>query len=147
MGYTTRFSGAIKLSRPLKLLEAKFILDVVEEMAEPTVMDGCKPPGVGYLQWVPSESLDQVVWDEGEKFYEYAGWMSWLCGYLRTIGVEANGSLAWQGEDMADRGILRVHKNEVSKVTGTKVPVNAERPLSRGKLGEMALQAIGGGMA
>ena len=34
-------------------------------------------PGL-WCQWVPSHDGDMLVWDEGEKFYEYIPWLKYL---------------------------------------------------------------------
>lgn len=73
MGYTTKFKGAITLSRPLTFGEARKLLEFHDD---PDIIAGQHPGS--YLQWVPTESLDGIVWDGGEKFYEYTEWMQWL---------------------------------------------------------------------
>ena len=92
MGYTTKFTGCINLSRALTLKEAKELLEIAgldrAAVREITGTDA-------YLQWVPTETLDGIVWDGNEKFYGYVSLLRWLCGWLKERGIEANGELLW----------------------------------------------------
>jgi hypothetical protein len=72
MGYTTEFTGAIGLSRKLTMAEAKELL----EIDETGTITGIRE----YFQWVPSETLDQIVWDGNEKFYKYTEQLEWAEG-------------------------------------------------------------------
>lgn len=56
MGYTTKFTGAVKLGRKLTLAEAKELLEV----------DSDKTGIDAYFQWVPADTLEHIVWD-GEE--------------------------------------------------------------------------------
>jgi hypothetical protein len=86
MGYTTEFTGAIGLSRKLTMAEAKELL----EIDETGTITGIRE----YFQWVPSETLDQIVWDGNEKFYKYTEQLEWLCRWLGEHGIRANGTRA-----------------------------------------------------
>ena len=136
MGYTTRFSGALALSRALTMQEAKTMLQFNED---PDLIQGQRPSS--YLQWVPSEDLQYIVWDEGEKFYSYDEWMTWLLRHLDSIGVKANGYLYWVGEDRSDTGEIAVIDSQMT-VTPNKKAAIQRKPLTLSKLGEMALEQI-----
>ena len=137
MGYTTKFNGCINLSRALTFKEAKELMEIAglgpAKVREITSIES-------YLQWVPTETLDGIVWDGNEKFYEYVPLLRWLCDWLKERGIEANGELLWAGEDTADRGRIVVKANNVEIIEGRQIKTKSERPLSLKKLGEMALQ-------
>ncbi|MCO5338561.1 hypothetical protein [Delftia tsuruhatensis] len=136
MGYTTRFTGALALSRALTMQEAKTLLEFNQE---PDLIQGDKPNS--YLQWVPSEDLSHIVWDEGEKFYDYNEWMTWLIRHLDGIGIKVNGHLYWVGEDRTDTGEIAVIDSQMT-VTPNKKAAMKQKPLTLNKLGEMALEQI-----
>lgn len=137
MGYTTKFSGSIKLSRPLTLAEAK---DLLEFNEEPGLIPQPKPSD-GYMQWVPTETLDGIVWDGNEKFYDYTPWLRWMCDWLKKRGIGACGLIKWNGEERGDIGELLVVDNDVT-VVETKVARNSGRPLTLEGLGLLALKQL-----
>ena len=138
MGYTTKFTGALQLSRALTLAEANQILEASED---PDTIQGEKPVR-SYMQWVPTESLDQIVWDGGEKFYDYTAWMQWMCGLLASWGVSANGTVFWSGEDADDTGTIDVTHNAVTETRGKTVAEGSGKPLTMQALQAMALKQI-----
>lgn len=109
MGYTTDFSGKINLSR--KLTEDEYN-QLFEYNDDPDVIEGSKPDS--YMQWVPDESMQAIVWDGGEKFYYYVEWLEWLMALLLRKDIVANGELIWQGESVGDVGKITVVDNVVS---------------------------------
>jgi hypothetical protein len=120
MGYTTDFTGSLRLDRALTAAEAGE-LDAIH--ADPAAVRGPHPRG--QCQWVATHDLCGIAWDDGEKFREYVEWMQWLCRWLTAHGITAAGDIAWQGEDPADRGVLRVRANVV---TAEATPGPAEPP-------------------
>lgn len=141
MGYTTEFAGSIKLSRKLTFTEAHRLLAANETIDGARKLFGAGIPN-GYFQWVPTESLDAIVWDGNEKFYDYDVWMRVLCQWLRTWGIIANGELHWQGEEMSDTGSLSVVNNTVQKIEGKRIPIPNVRPLTLDRLRELALVKV-----
>jgi hypothetical protein len=142
MGYTTKFTGQISLSRQLTMSEAKALLDIHDnpDLASP----GCPD---SYLRWVPTDDLMGIVWDEGEKFYHYVEWMCWICDHLTNLGITANGSLVWQGEETGDTGTLTVTNSQVNVSKGAIPPKGKARPLTLDRLARLALaleKATGG---
>lgn len=101
MGYTTDFSGAIKVEPPLSPEEIAFInkfaatrrMDREEgpyfvdgpglcgQGGTPGIRDYNRPPkgqpGL-WCQWVATEDGQFIEWDGGEKFYASVDWMIYL---------------------------------------------------------------------
>lgn len=133
MGYTTEFTGSIKLSRKLTFAEAKQLLEIDE-----------KDTGIcAYFQWVPADTLEHIVWDGNEKFYHYVEQLGWLCNeWLSKRGIVANGELYWEGEETGDTGLLRVVDSTVIRCPNQKPDGKSPRPLSLEDLGKMALEQM-----
>ncbi|SDV49238.1 hypothetical protein [Chitinasiproducens palmae] len=134
MGYSTRFSGVLSLSRKLILKEARAILEFNDE---PSKIEN--PPVRGYMQWVPTETLDGIMWDQGEKFYDYIEWLTWLCDLLKTWGISVSGRLIWAGEDTDDVGEITVSDNVVSSIQHARQTIGSTEPLTMKRLAEIAL--------
>lgn len=86
---------------------------------DPSVIDhNYQPPGQPGLwcQWVPNEDGTEIVWDEGEKFYEYIEWITYLIEhFLKRWGYVLNGEVKWCGEDVwNDRGTISIKDNVVT---------------------------------
>ena len=115
MGYTTDFSGSIRIDPPLTKAEQIRVNDFAEERHE-----GAEFPGI-WCQWVATEDGTELEWDGGEKFYNSAAWMRWLIStYLADTGLAThtlNGEIDAQGEDPDDRWRLYVVDNVVSVET------------------------------
>lgn len=138
MGYTTKFSGSIQLSRKLTMAEAKQILEANDD---PENIPGEKPSR-SYMQWVPTEELDHIVWDGGEKFYDYSQWLTWLCNLMKTWGISANGTLGWSGEETGDHGIIEVRDSVVTATPNATKPIGHGAPLTLSALQAMALEQL-----
>ncbi|MCW2228068.1 hypothetical protein QIH87_49940 (plasmid) [Bradyrhizobium elkanii] len=137
MGYTTEFTGAVKLGRKLTMAEAKELLEIAESGDSQTFT------GVNaYFQWVPADTLEHIVWDGNEKFYKYVEQLKWLCGWLVDRNISANGDLYWQGEETGDTGILSVADNKVTVKPNAKPATKSPRPLTMDLLGQMALDQV-----
>jgi hypothetical protein len=141
MGYTTKFTGSVSLSRALTIAEARILLEANEDNDATKALFGRN----NYLQWVPTESLDAIVWDGNEKFYDYIDLMGDVCAWLKARDITANGELSWAGESADDRGTLTVKDNEVTADKGATAKKRAGKPLSLSKLAEMALDQVTGG--
>lgn len=81
-------------------------------------------PGL-WCQWVPErhgglddpDGYDELVWDGGEKFYNYTEWLDYLiCNFIAPSGYELNGTVKWQGDDMDDRGKIVVQNNVSTEI-------------------------------
>lgn len=78
-------------------------------------------PGL-WCKWVPNELGTGIVWDRGEKFYDYIAWLEYLLEHFLTPwGYVVNGRVAWKGEDRADTGVIIVTANAV-EVPGGRRP-------------------------
>lgn len=136
MGYTTKFTGAVKLGRKLTMAEAKELLEIAEsdKSQESTGIDA-------YFQWVPAATLEHIVWDGNEKFYSYVEQLQWLCSdWLDQRGITANGILHWQGEETGDTGTISIVGNVVTAQPDLKSSEKAPLPLSLRELARMALE-------
>lgn len=70
-------------------------------------------PGL-WCQWVPNEDGTAIVWDEGEKFYDYVEWVQYLIdNFLAPWGYVVNGAVEWDGEDRDDMGRILIVNNQV----------------------------------
>ena len=135
MGYNTRFAGSIRLSRQLTLAEARWLLEMNEDRQL-----ALSRLGVGAcLQWVPSTDLQHIVFDGGENFYEYPRLLRALCKWLDGVGIEANGTFRWSGEEVGDTGVLKVVDNVVTVHETKHAPSVDPTPLTMDELVQMAL--------
>ena len=75
-------------------------------------------PGL-WCQWRPSDDGEFIVWDEGEKFYDYVEWLKYLLKhFLVPWGYGLKGMVEWQGEELEDIGRIFVEGQEVSTKRG-----------------------------
>lgn len=88
----------------------------------PDVTDHNRPPSGQpglWCQWTPSEDGTLIVWDEGEKFYDYVDWIKYLITHFLTPwGVKLNGTVDWAGEEQGDIGKIIVENNSVRTKQG-----------------------------
>lgn len=66
-----------------------------------------------WLQWeITNENT--LEWDGGEKFYSYVEWLKYLIKhFFEPWGVKLNGEIEWSGEDVSDKGLIKVTDNIV----------------------------------
>ena len=83
----------------------------------------CPPetqPGL-WCQWMIDDD-GNLVWDGGEKFYEYSEWLTYLIdNFLAPSGYLCNGEIEFQGEDMDDLGTIYVKDNVVEVKYGIRI--------------------------
>lgn len=83
-----------------------------------SIVDHNHPPSTQpglWCQWVLTEDGRELEWDGGEKFYCYVEWLQYLIeNFFSRWGIEINGTVKWQGEDMDDRGIIKVEGNKIT---------------------------------
>lgn len=139
MGYTTEFTGAVKLGRKLTMAEAKELLEISDsdEAKKFTGIDA-------YFQWVPAQTLEHIVWDQNEKFYKYKEQLEWLCRWLSERNISANGVLYWQGEEVGDTGTITITDNIVVAHPAETPSIKSPSPLTLRGLQEMALDQVAG---
>ena len=77
-------------------------------------------PGL-WCQWMIDDD-GNLVWDGGEKFYEYGEWLTYLIeNFLAPSGYVCNGEIEFQGEDMNDFGTIYVKDNVVTVEYGMRI--------------------------
>jgi hypothetical protein len=87
--------------------------------------DGKCQPGL-WCQWVIEDGTDEgtqvLVWDGGEKFYEYIPWLKYyIKKFFEPWGVKLNGEIIWEGEESEDKGKIVVVDNVVTILVGKVV--------------------------
>lgn len=76
-------------------------------------------PGL-WCQWVIDG--DELVWDDGEKFYYYVEWLEYLIEhFFAPSGYVLNGTVFYEGEDSDDFGKIIVTDNVVKVAYGYRV--------------------------
>ena len=69
-------------------------------------------PGL-WCHWVVDED-NNLIWDEGEKFYHYAEWLEYMIeNFFKPWGYTLNGKMEWRGEEWEDTGRITVENNNV----------------------------------
>ena len=91
--------------------------DFGQNRDESVMGDGNSPPldqpGL-WCQWIVNDN-GELVWNEGEKFYKYIGWLQYLINnFFIPWGYIIDGSIEWHGEDFRDAGIITVVNNIVT---------------------------------
>jgi hypothetical protein len=70
-------------------------------------------PGL-WCQWRIADNSEWLIWDDGEKFYNYTEWLTYLVEhFFKRFGYVLNGEVTWQGEDSEDYGIIGIEDNKV----------------------------------
>ncbi len=149
MGYTTDFNGSFKLNKKLdtetleflkkfnetrrmkRRMDAKYGIDgeffvdaegPFGQDRDDTIVDYNRPPSTQpslWCQWCPADDGSAIVWDGGEKFYEYVPWIKYvIVNFLAPKGYVLNGEVEWVGEDSSDRGIIEIVNNVVRTKIG-----------------------------
>lgn len=78
-------------------------------------------PGL-WCQWTASDDGKYIVWDGGEKFYEYVNWLRYIIDhFLEPWGYKINGEVNWVGEENEDLGLIVVKDNVVEVKYGQVV--------------------------
>lgn len=73
-------------------------------------------PGL-WCQWVIEGN--ELVWDGGEKFYNYIEWLHYLIdNFFDPLGYELTGDIMWEGEDSDDCGTIHVVNNFIEIKNG-----------------------------
>ncbi len=149
MGYTTDFHGEFKLNKKLddktfnylvkfnetrrmkRDLPSKYGTDgefyvdgggMMGQDEEDSIMGYNKPPRTQpglWCQWRPSDDGMSIVWDGGEKFYEYREWIVYIIqNFLAPQGYVLNGTIEYQGEEDDDCGSLIITDNVLYNAHG-----------------------------
>ena len=146
MGYSTDFSGKFTLNKPLDDETYKLLADLnqtrrmarqlgpeygaegefyVDGEAGESVIDYNRPPSTQpslWCQWQPTEDRMSIIWDGGEKFYEYVDWIKYIINrVLDPKGYVLNGEVWWDGEDQSDTGLISNTDNKVNIKQATTI--------------------------
>lgn len=106
MGSTTRFEGRFNLDKPLAEEHRAFLaaLHGYKEEALAFFEPGQRSPP--YCQWrVTADGLG-IEWDGAQKFYGYVDWIKAVQSKLSEWGYSLTGSVAFEGEDLFDVGVI-----------------------------------------
>lgn len=111
--------------------------DFLDDYFDPSVLDYNRhpksQPGL-WCHWVIENR--ELVWDGGEKFYDYVEWLKYLIErFFAPNGYVLNGSVEFDGEDASDHGVIKVSDNAVeveyrvflSEVSDSELLAEAER--------------------
>lgn len=75
-------------------------------------------PGL-WCQWILDDDGKELLWDGGEKFYEYTAWLKYMVKhFFEPWGIRLNGEIHWDGEDSSDIGKIVVIDNVVEEKAG-----------------------------
>ena len=81
--------------------------------------DSGNQPGL-WCQWIINDD-EELVWDGGEKFYNYVEWLEYLIEhFFAPSGYVLSGEVKYQGEDYNDFGKIVVEDNMVQVLYGEK---------------------------
>lgn len=146
MGYSTDFDGKFTVTPTLKEedrifltklastrrmkrkvgpeygVEGEFYVDgkgFAGQDSDDTVLNSNEPPSTQpslWCQWIPTEDGNFIVWDGGEKFYNYVEWIDYINNWLTKRGYTLSGSVNWQGEEHDDIGLIEFTKRGKVKV-------------------------------
>ena len=101
--------------------EGAYFIGCEDDYDDESVIDYNIPPrGVPGLwcQWIIDKN-EELVWDEGEKFYNYVEWLEYLIyEFFEDEGYVLNGEIKFQGESNDDRGRIVVTDNKVEVLYG-----------------------------
>jgi len=117
MGYTTWFNGEFNLDKPLTVEHKEVLDNLQKDRHDPEELPGY------WCQWVPTNDGTAIVWDDGEKFYNYVEWLEHIIeNHLKPWGYVLNGAVSWSGEDDDDSGTIYVKDNAIRVVRDVIVP-------------------------
>jgi hypothetical protein len=76
-------------------------------------------PGL-WCQWVLENDGTELLWDGGEKFYNYVEWLQYMITkFFNPWGIKLNGTIEWHGEDRSDMGQIVVTDSVIKILVGT----------------------------
>ena len=126
--FLTKFSETRRMARnvgPEYGIEGEFYVDGTGwagQDSDKNVINYNRPPSTQpglWCQWVPTDDGSELVWDGGEKFYNYVEWLDYLIDkILAPRGYTLNGECQWFGEERDDVGVIVVENNIVTTKVG-----------------------------
>lgn len=128
--YLLNFSNSRRMKRDVSILEKNFgpcnnIMGTygeegeffVDDIEDDSVIEHNYPPKTQpglWCQWIPTEGGQELIWDGGEKFYDYVEWLEYLIkSFFNPWKIKISGVVRWQGEEFSDRGKITVKNNEI----------------------------------
>jgi hypothetical protein len=67
-----------------------------------------------WCKWIVSDDGQDLLWDGGEKFYNYVQWLDYLNDhFFKPWGHVLDGEIFWSGEDDQDQGVIRARNGEI----------------------------------
>jgi hypothetical protein len=124
--YLTMFNNTRRMRRNVKEfgIDGEFYVygkGPFGQNEDETVVDGNMPPSTQpglWCQWVPTSDGKHIVWDGGEKFYNYVEWLQYILeNFLLPFDKYLDGEVIWQGEDIMDRGRIIADKDMIKIVS------------------------------
>lgn len=145
MGYTTEFQGHIEIHPPLPIPLVQYINQMADtrrmkrnlpahfgvdgefyvgaggmrgQDRSADIVEYNLPPSTQpslWLQWNISPDGSKLVWDGGEKFYEYVPWLAYLYKQIiAPFGHRMSGVIKWRGEEFDDVGKIVVDQQYIT---------------------------------
>lgn len=157
MGYTTDFDGKFKVEPPLNKEEVEFLTKFAgsrrmlrskgpyfvegrgyggQDHEGDIIVYNTPPEGQPGLwcHWIPNpDDASEIIWDEGEKFYNATDWIAYIIDHFigtNPIAKDAlpflqshtiNGTVTAQGEDRDDLWCIEITDNDVVEKQGTVI--------------------------
>lgn len=91
--------------------------DIFSKPSKGRIVNRNEPPSTQpglWLHWMLKEDRQTIVWDGGEKFYNYIEWMEYLISRIfRPFGYKVNGKVKWDGESRGDIGTIEIVDNKI----------------------------------
>lgn len=124
--YLTMFNNTRRMKRSVKEfgVDGEFYVygkGPFGQNKDETVVDGNTPPSTQpglWCQWVPTSDGKHIVWDGGEKFYDYVEWLVYIAeNFFLPFDKYLNGEVIWQGEDIMDRGRIIADKDMIKTIS------------------------------
>jgi len=130
--FLTKFSETRRMARsvgPEYGIEGEFYVDGDGDkdwgawsVPKTNVINYNRPPSTQpglWCQWIPTDDGSELVWNGGEKFYNYVEWLQYLIDkILSPRGYTLNGECQWFGENRDDVGVIIVKNNKVTTKVG-----------------------------
>lgn len=104
---------------------------------EENIVDYNEPPSTQpglWCDWVPVINYDgppkaiSIAWNGSEKTYNYIKWIQYIVeNFLLPFDYWLEGEVVWQGEEIFDRGLIKIEKENLlisRKYDSTKIRLN-----------------------
>lgn len=117
MGYTTKFSGALKFAAPLTAEQELFIKTILPDDGYEDAADHpewIKPDGFNsYIQLAVCQDKSGIQWDGSEKFYDAVDAVNTVILTMKGKFPDfaLTGGLLAQGEEVGDVWTLVIENN------------------------------------